>query len=85
MKYFIVLILSIFILQSCSSSIFITSKSRKLDQLQEDIAYLLDDPNLGNAYLGIYIESLGDDRIIFHQNECGSRATGYCQRGFVPG
>jgi len=69
MKYFIVLILSIFLLQSCSSSIFITSQSRKLGQLHKDIAYLLDDPNLGNAYLGIYIESLGDDRIIFHQNE----------------
>jgi len=39
------------------------------DKLSDDISYLLDDPNLANAHIGLYIERVNDGRIIYKQNE----------------
>ncbi len=44
-------------------------KADALTELREQIAYLIDDPNLSNAQIGIYIESLRNGRIIFKSNE----------------
>ena len=40
-----------------------------LDQLRDKIAYLVDDPNLFNAQVGVYIESLESDETVFARNE----------------
>ncbi len=66
MKILITVILSIVVLQSCASIFTMRSPATVL---QHEIRYLLDDPNLGNAYVGIYIESLNDGTILFHENE----------------
>ena len=66
MRTFILLIFVSFFLHSCASLFSMRSSKTTL---QQDIRTLLDDPNLGNAFLGIYIESLDDGAILFRQNE----------------
>ena len=66
MKTLFIFVLSLFILQSCAPLFTLRSSE---SALQQEIQYLLDDPNLGNAYLGIYIESLDNGAILFRQNE----------------
>ena len=67
LKYLLSLILIITIL-SCNSRMQIKSISDQ-DQLKERIAYLIEDPNLFNAQVGVYIESLKSGEIIFARNE----------------
>ena len=69
MKNITVLFISVILLQSCASNFFMRSETHKLNRLREEINYLLNDPNLDNANIGIYIESLSDSKVIFNQNE----------------
>ena len=39
------------------------------EKLIKEINYLLSDPSLANAEIGLYIESLSDNRTVFRQNE----------------
>ncbi len=66
MKTFLIFIFSLIMLQSCASVFSLRSSEKTL---QQGIQYLLDDPNLGNAFLGVYVESLDDGAVLFRQNE----------------
>ena len=53
---------------ACTSSLT-ASKGTPEDILNENIQYLINDPGLYNANIGVYIESLDHGDIIFRQNE----------------
>ena len=69
MRISLLLLLSLFLIQSCTSIQKAQKPQSSRDKLINDIQYLLADPNLSNAYLGIYIESLEDSEVLFRQNE----------------
>lgn len=58
---------SLFFVQ-CSSIQFLSQKQSHEHYLQEQIKFLLSDPSLANAHIGIYIESLQDGHVVFEQN-----------------
>ena len=43
--------------------------SNPFEELNNEIDYLLSDPNLQNAQIGLYIESLSDQKILYKMNE----------------
>jgi D-alanyl-D-alanine carboxypeptidase/D-alanyl-D-alanine-endopeptidase (penicillin-binding protein 4) len=53
----------------CSFSNRIKTPPSNLQKLQNEIDYLISDPNLQNAHIGIYIESLGNGKTIYRKNE----------------
>lgn len=56
------------LISNCSPTLLLTKKGQQLNQLQKQIQFLLDDPTLANAHVGIYVESLKDGKILFSQN-----------------
>jgi len=46
-----------------------SADGRRSGDLQQAIDYLLADPNLQNAMLAVYIESLDNGRVLYHRNE----------------
>jgi len=67
LKYVLSLILITTVL-ACNSKMRVKTNSSQ-DQLKERITYLIEDPNLFNAQVGVYIESLKTGEIIFTRNE----------------
>ena len=68
----IFLLATIISIQSCIPSRELRhphSQSVNLDILRESIDYIVSDPNLFNAQVGIYIQSLDNDEVIFRMNE----------------
>jgi len=53
---------------ACTSRVVVKETST-LENLKERITYLVEDPNLFNAQVGIYIESQKSGEIIYHRNE----------------
>ena len=66
--HYVLILIVVILFFACHSHTHIKYDSA-VDQLQERIAYLIKDPNLFNAQIGIYIESLKSGEIIFSQNE----------------
>lgn len=64
-----ILLIFLFILQSCIPYPTLHKIPNASEELHSEINYLLADPNLGNAYIGVYIESLADGKVLFKQNE----------------
>lgn len=65
----LLLVISIFFLQACIPNPGLRTAPNTIDLLRSEINYLLTDPNLGNAYIGVYVESLDDGKVLFRQNE----------------
>jgi len=64
---FLSLIFSLF--AACAPKPFVHSRKSALAQLRSKISYLIKDPNLGNAYLGIYIAAIDQSEVVFRLNE----------------
>lgn len=68
-----IILIGIFLLvlfSGCSRNIKVNKKQvSPLNQLRSDINYLVSDPTLANADIGIYIESLKSGDIIYRKNE----------------
>ena len=62
---FLLVLLSLF---ACTQQIR-QPQTTPVEELREKISYLVSDPNLFNAQVGIYIESLKNGEVIFNQNE----------------
>jgi len=70
-SYIIILIVSFFII-SCSTSGAgqkITTQVSNLKLLQDKLSYIISDPNLFNAQIGLYVESMDNGETIFAHNE----------------
>ena len=67
-KFLLLIILSFF---SCNPAHYsrIDALSSPLNSLRIDINYLINDPKLQNANIGIYIQSLSDQKILYVRNE----------------
>jgi len=66
------LFLIVFINTGCSTSGAVqktTGQSSNLQILQDKISYIISDPNLFNAQIGLYIESIDNGETIFASNE----------------
>ncbi len=57
------------LMTSCTRSYRSQIPATPLRELKAQIRYLATDPNLQNSLVGIYIESLKNGTILFHQNE----------------
>lgn len=57
------------LLLNCSIQSGLVKPQSSLAVLEKEIACLLSDPNLQNATIGLYIESINDNKVIFRQNE----------------
>jgi D-alanyl-D-alanine carboxypeptidase/D-alanyl-D-alanine-endopeptidase (penicillin-binding protein 4) len=61
-----------FFATACSTSSQITKSAEpqsNLNYLQDNLSYVISDPNLFNAQLGLYVESIDNGEIIFAHNE----------------
>jgi len=67
-KTIIFILFIVLLFFGCSPSTT-SNKIPNIDRLRENILYLINDPNLFNAQVGVYIESLDNGEIIFKQNE----------------
>ncbi len=66
----------IFVFTACSPKYTkLTVAGKQAADIQQAIGYLVSDPNVQNALVGVYIESLDNGRVLFHRNE---------QKLFVP-
>ncbi|APF18905.1 D-alanyl-D-alaninecarboxypeptidase/D-alanyl-D-al anine-endopeptidase [Caldithrix abyssi DSM 13497] len=61
-------LISNFYLSSCTSSLWLTKYDQKVNKLNEQINFLISDPSLHNAHIGIYIEALKDGRVLYARN-----------------
>ncbi len=71
-SFFTLILLLSFLIIGCSTSEKVTKTSEQISNLkilQDKISYIISDPNLFNAQIGVYIESLGNGEIIFTHNE----------------
>ncbi len=57
-----------FLFMQCSALRFVSPRESRYEALRNQIEFLLSDPSLANAHIGIYIESLKDGQIIFNTN-----------------
>jgi len=67
-KIGLLITVSILLLPACHTKITSEPVSPE-ETLHRNIAYLISDPNLFNAMIGIYVESLDNGDILFKQNE----------------
>jgi D-alanyl-D-alanine carboxypeptidase/D-alanyl-D-alanine-endopeptidase (penicillin-binding protein 4) len=58
-----------FVLFNCASTDNLRFPETPKDELTKEIDFLVTDPNLFNAQVGIFIESLNDGRVIYRSNE----------------
>ncbi len=52
----------------CSTFRFVSQREARYQTVRRQIEFLLSDPTLANAHIGIYIESLKDGRVVFQNN-----------------
>ena len=67
-----VLSFACFYIFGCSSTETVTKIAEPLPNLttlKDKLAYIISDPNLFNAQIGLYVESVESGDILFHQNE----------------
>ncbi|RLD15682.1 D-alanyl-D-alanine carboxypeptidase/D-alanyl-D-alanine-endopeptidase [candidate division KSB1 bacterium] len=71
-KYRIRLLLIIFsfsfLFMQCSMNRFVDQRQNHYQTIRKQIKFLISDPSLANAHIGIYVESLKDGQIIFENN-----------------
>ena len=66
---FIILFFSLSILfMQCSMNRLVSQRQNHYHTIRQQIKFLLSDPSLANAHIGIYIESLKDGQIVFENN-----------------
>ncbi len=66
--FLLLLIASSLFFTQCTSYRLLGKKSDRLQQFREQVQFLLSDPTLSNAHIGVYIESLRDGAVIYSQN-----------------
>ncbi len=64
---FLILSLSLLFMQ-CSLNRFANQRQSRYQEIRKQIRFLLSDPSLANAHIGIYIESLRDGQVVFANN-----------------
>ncbi len=62
-----ILFLSVFLVQ-CSFNRLLTQRQSRYETISKQIRFLISDPSLANAHIGIYIESLKDGQVVFENN-----------------
>jgi len=71
-RFNIILVAVVYLFTSCSiikKNEYSDYKNKDLKTLADNIEYIISDPNLFNAHVGIYIESLDTEEILFKKNE----------------
>ena len=66
---FLMICYLLFWLNSCATSRQISNEMDPLESLQAELLYLISDPNLANAHIGMVIESLEDGKTLFRHKE----------------
>ncbi len=68
MKKLILLSISVLLLQACATRNSLSYYSSQYGDVAHAIDQLLDDPNIGNAFVGIHIEALDNGSVVYSRN-----------------